>query len=80
MDEKQHLLEHHHAGHDDYDYTKLESGLKSTSYTKNKHGGTQAEDKPQITGATWMSHLPSSTPMSALTIPGTHDSAAYTYS
>jgi 1-phosphatidylinositol phosphodiesterase len=80
MDEKQHLLEHHHAGHDDYEYTKLESGLKMTSNTKNKHSGTQAEDRPQITGATWMTHLPSSTPMSALTIPGTHDSAAYTYS
>jgi 1-phosphatidylinositol phosphodiesterase len=80
MDEKQHLLEHHHAGHDDYDHTKLESGLKSTSNIKTKHSGTQSKDRPQITGATWMSHLPSSTPMSALTIPGTHDSSAYTYS
>ncbi|KAM0720116.1 hypothetical protein Q7P37_004252 [Cladosporium fusiforme] len=34
----------------------------------------------EITGATWMSHIPSSTPMTALSIPGTHDSAAYTYS
>ena len=78
MDEKQRLLEAHHAGHDDYEYTKLESGLKSTSNTNTKHSGTQSQDRPQITGATWMSHLPSSTPMTALTIPGTHDSAAYT--
>jgi 1-phosphatidylinositol phosphodiesterase len=77
MDEKQHLLEHRHAGHDDYKYDKLESGLKKTS---NSHNGTKSQGNPQITGATWMSHLPSSTPMSALTIPGTHDSAAYTYS
>ena len=80
MDEKQQLLEHHHAGHDDYEYTKLESGLMSNSNTNNKHSSIHTEDRSQITGATWMSHLPSSTPMSALTIPGTHDSAAYTYS
>lgn len=34
----------------------------------------------EIASATWMSHLSSSTLMSAITIPGTHDSAAYTYS
>ena len=75
MDEKQLLLEAHHDQHDEYEYTKLESGLKTTSNTN-----TKSQQTSQITSATWMSHLPSSTPMSALTIPGTHDSAAYTYS
>lgn len=76
MDEKQHLLEgHHHAGHDDVDYIKLENGSRTTSSS-----GIKSQDHPQISGATWMTHLPSTTPMSALTIPGTHDSAAYTYS
>ena len=80
MDETKRLLEEHHAGHDDYDYTELESGNKSATSSESKYNDPYSNDLPQITGTTWMSHLPSTTPMSAITIPGTHDSAAYTYS
>jgi len=80
MDEKQCLLEQHHAGHDYDDYTKLETGHRPATSNERKRSGEYSKDLSQITGATWMSHLPPSTPMSALTIPGTHDSAAYTYS
>lgn len=39
-----------------------------------------AGKESSISGATWMSHIKNKTLLSALTIPGTHDSAAFTYS
>ena len=81
MSEKQPLL----AYNDRYDNdTTLEKGHRPAE--KNNNGCAYASSSKQshqttaITGATWMSHLPSTTLMSSISIPGTHDSAAYTYS
>lgn len=82
MNEKQPLLDQYDRHDAD---TELEIGRdlcsKDVSMVKVKEPqDPQHSFATPITGATWMSHLPSSTPMTALSIPGTHDSAAYTYS
>lgn len=81
MSEKQPLLAYNDRHDNDVVY-ECGQGLAA----KNNGNGRSEQSAPcthqatQITGATWMSHLPSATLMSAITIPGTHDSAAYTYS
>lgn len=82
MNEKQPLL-------DQYDRHDADTELEKGHDLRSKDASMAKVKKPQdprhsfstpIIGATWMSHLPSSTPMTVLSIPGTHDSAAYTYS
>lgn len=83
MNEKQPLLDQYCRYHAD---TELEKGYGLfskkglPSREKESQNNQFHDDATPISGATWMSHLPSSTPMTALSIPGTHDSAAYTYS
>lgn len=80
MSEKQPLLAYNDRHDND---TILENGQRSAKKNSGcKLSSRTMHPRPtkQITGATWMSHLPSTTLMSAISIPGTHDSAAYTYS
>lgn len=81
MSEKQPLLAYN--DHHDND-SLLENGhaLATGNYSggESRSRARHSHQTAQIASATWMSHLPSSTLMSAITIPGTHDSAAYTYS
>lgn len=81
MSEKQPLLAYN--DHHDNDAV-LENGHRLAKQKndgcKHASNGPRSHTSTQITGATWMSHLPSTTFMSAISIPGTHDSAAYTYS
>ena len=81
MSEKQPLLAYNDRHDDDI---VLKHGHSLAARSKNngrfKSPAPRVHQATQITGATWMSHLPSSSFMSAITIPGTHDSAAFTYS
>lgn len=81
MNEKRPLLEQHERENADAKLEKGEQKLLRPLHTKQEElQDYHHHHATEITGTTWMSHLPSSTPMTALTIPGTHDSAAYTYS
>jgi 1-phosphatidylinositol phosphodiesterase len=81
MGEKQPLLANNDRHDDD---VVFEDGhrlaMRSNATARSECHASCAHNATQIAGATWMSHLPSSSLMSAITIPGTHDSAAYTYS
>lgn len=81
MNEKKPLL----AYNDRYDdETALKKGHRPAEKTNGgcRHASrtSQSHQTTPIIGATWMSHLPSTILMSSISIPGTHDSAAYTYS
>jgi 1-phosphatidylinositol phosphodiesterase len=81
MSEKQPLLAHNDR-HDNDRILESSHVLDVEEYEggESESLAAQSHRTAQIAGDNWMSHLPSSTLMSAITIPGTHDSAAYTYS
>lgn len=77
------------AGTGDEKEELLDAGIKQggvygTGRPANSILGRFALRRPpaclQLSPATWMSHLDGGLPLSALTLPGTHDSAAFTYS
>jgi 1-phosphatidylinositol phosphodiesterase len=81
MSEKQPLLAYNDRHDNDIVYEcSRRTAARSNGNGKSERRAPCTHQATQITGATWMSHLPSTTLMSAITIPGTHDSAAYTYS
>lgn len=58
------------------DMEKAENMMIPTTATKDYQS---SNSKPQVSGETWMSGLDDDLLVSALSIPGTHDSAAYTH-
>lgn len=80
MTEKQPLLDSRNARNEDSEQIAGHQWPGDQASPKHHRSWPFATPPPKITGDSWMSHIPSSTLMSALTIPGTHDSAAYTYS
>ncbi|KAM0706919.1 hypothetical protein Q7P35_006249 [Cladosporium inversicolor] len=81
MSEKQPLLAYNDRHDNDIAFEcSYRLAAQNNNDGKSESRAPCTHQATQITGATWMSHLPSSSLMSAITIPGTHDSAAYTYS
>ncbi|KAK6442000.1 hypothetical protein LTR95_001764 [Oleoguttula sp. CCFEE 5521] len=58
---------------------ELEKGCATSLSLIEARTIRRREHKAPLTSTAWMALLKDETPLSALTIPGTHDSAAYTY-